>query len=694
MNNKIDQLSNTETDKPNHDTAHWCLARTVTSISFALSTSLALPALAAVAQRDLIDLSLEELLRVEVTSASKYSQAAREAPSAVQVITSEDIRRYGWRTLAEALQSLPGVYGTFDRAYSFVGARGFLVAGDYNTRFLLLLDGQRLNDNLYEQASFGDEFPVDLALVERIEYVPGPGSSIYGSNAMFGVINVISRRPEASPHLAMSTSLGSFGERSVAATAQYRANQDGPAVLLSVSRALEGKRDTAYANAIGLPTANGSASVDGVARGLDNQVVERAFVRYTHGNFSGSLWTATRRVQPSSALYGSNFNDNRLALKDVSSGAMVEYNRAIANELQFSAKVSYQHFEYNGKYPYIDGTAGAYVVDDLALGEWVTGEARLLYTGLKGHKLVLGADALSDRRAKQATRDIDVEVNPPFNINEKTRRSSIYAQDEFSFASSWLLNAGLRYDRYSGGESTTSPRLGLIWKANDRTTLKLLGGRAYRVANAYERLYDSIGFLANAKLRPETIRTLEAVGEVQIGGNQQVTVSLFDYKLANLIEQVPLDSLTFQYQNGPDSEVRGVEAAYRLRSIDGLNFSTSLALNNERTDTARGQTGSPRWVAKIRGSHTLFSPKVIGAFEANAIGRRQFSAGGEPLVLGAELIANLIVSATDVLPGLDAQFRVTNLFDRKRDYAAPNEVSLNRIPQYGRQWSLNLLYGF
>jgi outer membrane receptor protein involved in Fe transport len=671
----------------------WPLA---VAVHLALGIALSMPARAAAAgtPSDLSDLSLEDLLKIEFTSASKYSQSSREAPSAVQVFTSDEIRRYGWRTLAEALQSLPGVYASSDRAYIYAGARGFLVPGDYNTRFLLLLDGQRLNDNIYEQANFGNEFPLDLALVERIEYVPGPGSSIYGSNAMFGVINVITRRAKSSPALAISTSIGSFRDRSVGVTAQYRAPNEGPGVLFSASRALEGRRDTRYPEAIGLPTADGSPATDDVARGLDNQVVERAFLKFTNGNFSASVFEGSRRVQPSAALYGSNFNDNRLTVYDVTSGAMAEYTRALNTNLTLVARASYQHFEYRANYPYIDATIGPYVVDDVAIGDWINAEGRLLYTGFAGHKLMLGVDIQSDVRALQKTRDIDVILNPTFEVNQKSRRSSIFVQDEWSFAPGWLLNAGLRHDQYSGRSSTTSPRLALIWNASNQTTFKLLGGRAYRVANAYERLYESVGYLSNPALNPETVKTVEVVGEHRIGTNQQIAVSLFDYKLDNLISQVPVDNGAFQYRNQATTEVRGMEATYRLRAADGLNLSTSLALNSDGTAPQSAASRAPRWVAKVRASHTLFSPRVIGALEVNAISSRKFVANGRPLELGTESIANLIVTASDVLPGLDAQFKITNLFDRENFYAAPNEVSITRIPIYGRQWSLNLLYDF
>lgn len=96
---------------------------------------------ATVSADELLDLSFEDLLNVEISSASKYSQTVKAAPSAVKVITSDDIRRYGWRNLDQALATLPGLSFTSDGSYSYLGARGLSIPGDYNTRVLLLVDG-------------------------------------------------------------------------------------------------------------------------------------------------------------------------------------------------------------------------------------------------------------------------------------------------------------------------------------------------------------------------------------------------------------------------------------------------------------------------------------------------------------------------------------------------------------------------
>src|SRR2546425_12546804 len=106
-----------------------------------------------------------------VFGASKYEQKPSEAPASISIITSDEIQRYGYRTLSEILRSVRGLFTTYDRNYSYIGARGFDRPGDYDTRILLLLDGHRINDNVYDQASIGTDALIEVDSIERIEII-------------------------------------------------------------------------------------------------------------------------------------------------------------------------------------------------------------------------------------------------------------------------------------------------------------------------------------------------------------------------------------------------------------------------------------------------------------------------------------------------------------------------------------------
>src|SRR5512146_982231 len=161
----------------------------------------------------LLDMSLEDLMKVEVQSvyaASRQQQKVTEAPASITVITSDDIQKYGYRTLAEVLRSVRGFFVTYDRDYNYLGVRGFNRPGDYDTRVLLLIDGHRINDDVYDSALLGTEFPFDLDLVDRIEVIRGPNSSLYVASAFLGVINVVSKHGRLLGSPELSTEAGSF----------------------------------------------------------------------------------------------------------------------------------------------------------------------------------------------------------------------------------------------------------------------------------------------------------------------------------------------------------------------------------------------------------------------------------------------------------------------------------------------------
>ena len=145
----------------------------------------------------LLEMSLDDLTRIEIPTvigAAKYEQSALLAPSSVTVVTAEEIKRYGHTTLGDILRSVRGFYITNNRNYSFAGTRGFNRPGDFNSRVLVMMDGHRINDNIYGQGSVGGEFPLDVDLIDRVEIIRGPGSSLYGTGAFFAVVNVIAKK--------------------------------------------------------------------------------------------------------------------------------------------------------------------------------------------------------------------------------------------------------------------------------------------------------------------------------------------------------------------------------------------------------------------------------------------------------------------------------------------------------------------
>ena len=168
------------------------------------------------------DLTLEELMSLDagmVFGASERLQPVTEAPASVTFITAEEIARFGYRSLADILRSVRGMYVTDDRNFSYVGTRGFAKPGDYNSRILLLINGHRVNDNIFGQAEIGAEFGLDPAMFDRVEIIRGPASSLYGDSAFFAVVNVITRSGASLNGGSITLEAGTLGTQLVRASA-------------------------------------------------------------------------------------------------------------------------------------------------------------------------------------------------------------------------------------------------------------------------------------------------------------------------------------------------------------------------------------------------------------------------------------------------------------------------------------------
>ncbi len=143
------------------------------------------------ATTDLTSQSLEDLMRIEVTSASKKSETLSKAPAAIFVITGDDIRRGGFSSVPDALRIVPGLYVVQQSAHVWlVSARGF--SNTFNDKMLVLIDGRMVYSPTFGGVYWDVQDP-PLEDIDRIEVIRGPGGTLWGANAVNGVINIITK---------------------------------------------------------------------------------------------------------------------------------------------------------------------------------------------------------------------------------------------------------------------------------------------------------------------------------------------------------------------------------------------------------------------------------------------------------------------------------------------------------------------
>lgn len=142
--------------------------------------------------QDLTQLSIEELMQIEVVTASKKAQPVRDVPASVYVITAEDIHRMGATSIPEVLRLVPGVHvGIIDASKWAVAVRGF--NGRYSNKLLVLIDGRSIYTPFFSGVYWDAQPPLFLQDIERIEVIRGPGAALWGANAVNGVINIITK---------------------------------------------------------------------------------------------------------------------------------------------------------------------------------------------------------------------------------------------------------------------------------------------------------------------------------------------------------------------------------------------------------------------------------------------------------------------------------------------------------------------
>lgn len=255
----------------------------------------------------LLNLSLEELGSVKVDTvfaASKFSEKVTDAPSSFSIVTREQIRQFGYRTLADVVRSVRGFDITYDRNYAYAGVRGFNRFGDFGSKTLLLIDGHRMNDVVYDSTPVGTEGLLDVDLIERVEFIRGPGSALYGSNAFFGVISVTTRRGADLQGVELAGSYGSFDARSGRLTFG-RKFASGLELMLSGSGfATDGDTGLFF------PEYDSPETNRGVAYRRDGDRAWNFLGSVKYGDFTLRGGFATREKDIPTGAYGARFNDD------------------------------------------------------------------------------------------------------------------------------------------------------------------------------------------------------------------------------------------------------------------------------------------------------------------------------------------------------------------------------------------------
>ncbi len=540
-----------------------------------------------------------------VTTASKSAETGATAPATSTTITAEDLRRYGVHSLDEAIDFLSlGVVTQNPLKAVDVGARGVLLPSDHGDHLLLLVNGHAVNDGLFGGADYGRGLGIPLEMIDHIEVVLGPGSVLYGSNAMLGVINVITKRAKdwKGVHLALESELAKsyrvaggggaqftlFGKAGEATLGLEYFTQSGPPLLYNLEY---GGIDPVSSRGVRYSRGGPENGYwGGVARNGYYARVPSGFLRLEWGDFELNVHAkAYTRAAPYRARYDSDFfdfDDPDSYEVDRHVWADLRHRARLSPIVELTSRVYADTWDFQSRRNSSEASACLSAGDASVatcqfytpgISRWAGAEVRASFDWLENERFVtlIGVDGRL-RTAGLKIDPRDFATGRPLSsslgvIDRQDSVASAYAQQTWSPTAWFGLNAGARVDKQTRYDGVFSPRLAANARPWNGGTLRAVYAEAFRAPSIVESDLQNPIQIHAGDLRPERVRSVEGSIEQRFG-TQRIFFGAFRSWWSDLVELHVLN----------EQERRDAVAAGQLSifSFGAAQFKNVAAIDN------------------------------------------------------------------------------------------------------------------
>lgn len=554
---------------------------------------------------------LEALLAEPVVAtASKSAESSSLAPAMTSVITAEDLRRYGVRSLDEAINLLSvGMVTETPAPTAEIGARGVLLSGDFGTHVLLLIDGHQINEVWGGTAYFDRGAGIPLEIVDHIEVILGPGSVLYGSNAMLGVINVVTKRArdfdgihfvtegevmpggEKAPGWSMRGGAGAgfaFDIGKTPAELTFMAEMygfHGPAYKF-------GPQDYGNDSVTGEPRRFSSQTPPGVWGGVASESyytrVPSGFVRFVVGDFE--LRVRAELFDRASPFHGGDFDDPENHEVDRWVSADARYRIPIGSRVTLNARLYGDLYDYHQAFPSsaredcLDGQDRGCVYDLVGIARWTGLELSGSFDWLGDGRIttLIGVDG----RVKNVESRIDIydlvtKKSPGLQdaYNPTELAVGLYAEQSARLAKWLAVNGGVRLDADQRYGANFSPRAAVVLSPWGGSAFKAIYAQAFRAPTAFEQYYaDTTSQIVPVNLQPETVRSIEGSFEQRVGSHR-IEVGVFRTYWEDLVlthDLTPDEIATAVARGQLEEGVTSAEQTRNVSKIDAYGFTAAI----------------------------------------------------------------------------------------------------------------------
>lgn len=571
---------------------------------------------------DLYNLSLEDLMKIEVVTASKSSEQLNDAPAVISVVSEQEIKGYGAMHLSEILDRVTGVYfmGTYALMNNMASIRGD-VTSHWNNHVLILLDGRPVRDSYAggNYATLYMAFPIEQ--IDHIEIVRGPGSVLYGSGAYMGVINVITKTLDKQKNSAYVRT-GSFGTNQAGLTFGTKIKNVEVTTGLVTGNSSGWENTVRDASAMIRNKANTADSLILPARTLNMQknylgtdlhvkykgLKVNTFVAHQHtaGMINNGSW-----LVPTGAAAGAKplpvwYNHLTVA-------ADAGYQTNITEKWQTSINATYNHNTFSIRREN-NADDDIYTINDDVLLEWTN------YLNLhKKLNLVFGGVANNmTGYQNQPPKNADGTVYTGLTIQENsnpfksipkynTTWYSGYIQAAYTPFSFMKLVAGAQANKVPDVALDIAPRLGLVVNSSYGLGAKLLYGEAFRapMPGLEKAIYVPGVVIGTATLKPERVSTAEAQVSYRYK-SYELAATYFSSEQTNLIGRTlasdpnNIVANTPQMINTGTLKSSGFELEAKALITKELSVNGSFASQSSKTDKGyKDYFGTPLSMVKL-----------------------------------------------------------------------------------------------
>ncbi|MCF2856100.1 TonB-dependent receptor [Pseudoalteromonas sp. SMS1] len=643
-------------------------------------------------QEDLFELSFEELLDVNITLATKTAETSTSVPSSITVFNQQHIQLLGVANVYELMNFVPGMQSTrgdWVGAVPKEHARGvYLDSGNV----LVMLNGQRLNESSFGKASVYAPF-IPVEVVERVEFIRGPGSALYGSNAFLGVMNIVTRKND-------NRLMAAVGDKGMyqGAMSMHQGFENG--IELNINASLYRDDGDKYFE-------------QGVRDPVDGRFVE---IDMKWHNWQFSIHNTETRLDEFINLSGES-KENEYTSRNL--GMQLEFEDTLSESLRNKTKVEFikHDIKSSGQIATAEelGLAHGLFVGPRWQSKDLTLNTEFVYDHSEALNIIIGGEYSWEEqsRADVYTNYYDpqqqivlpaeafylgglrvIKDYAPFtSLKQDFDSYAAYVQAKYTVNDDVTIFTGARFDDVLDIDKKLSPRLAVIYRFNPKHTFKLQYGESFRVPVSNELNSNDEVTQGNPNLKAEYVKTTELVWHIQ-DQDWQVDLVVFDNELEDFINLIPVDEAQtrFTFDNVFETSMQGIE----------FNGSVHISKNAWLSTTFTQYIDLPFNPSYKKFGSLVFNFKA-GEFQyaLNGLWRDgitviPFELPDDPDFSPYRQPSHWIFGATvswrlDESQGIALQ--IQNLFDKETDAFDPRRYD-GRVPQRGRQVRMRYTYKF